>query len=530
MSHERSETQRALIQGSTLGVGVLMALAVYGMVNYLSYRHYQRADWTSSQLYTLSEKSLRVVRDLDQEIDMVVFLSPSSELYDAASELLDRYAAANPDKVHKREIDPAKNLLEAQRLVEKYSIERENVIVVATENDRRVIDEFDMAEYDYSGAQFGQGPTLQEFKGESQITSALLALAEAKKPKILFTTGHGEEPLSQAQDLRSLSQARDLLGKDNFEIEEWSSLGQTEVPTGTDLLVVAGPTTNFLPPELETFSRYLDAGGRMLLLIDPVFNQSADGLVDHGVGEWLAGYGVEIGDDIVVDPSSELPFFGPETIFTDAFGTHPIVEALEQTRTRVLLPLARSVGTADVLPDAPGGGELTVEDLVLSSAVGWGETNLAALETVAQDDDDVAGPVSLGVAVSFKVADAAGLDAEPEVSVPSEADDPEAEAEESEAIGEPADGETDARLVVLGDSDFATDAQLANGANSVLLLNVFNWLVKREKLIDIEGRRPEQTRLSLSQSELTNIYLIVLILMPALALIAGISVWRSRRR
>ncbi len=514
MSHERSETQRALIQGSTLGAGVLMALALYGMVNYLSYRHYQRADWTSSQLYTLSEKSLNVVRDLDRDVDMVLFLSPASELYDAASELVDRYAAANSARIRKREIDPAKNLLEAQRLVEKYSIERENVIVVATDDDRRVIDELDLAEYDYSGAQFGQGPTLQEFKGEGQITSALLALVESKKPKILFTTGHGEEPLSQSQDLRSLSQARDLLGRDNFEIEEWSSLGQAAVPEGTDLLVVAGPTTNFLPPELEVFSRYLDAGGRMLLLLDPVFNSSADGLVDHGVGDWLAGYGVELGENIVVDPSSDLPFFGPETIFTDSFGTHPIVEALEQTRTRVLFPLARTVGAAADLPDAPGGGELTTEDLVLSSAAGWGETDLAALEGVGQDEQDVAGPVSLGVAVSFPVA----------------AGDEEAPADDVDAADSGDVSGAEARLVVFGDSDFATDAQLANGANSVLLLNAFNWLVKREKLIDIEGRKPEQTRLSLSQPELTNIYLIVLILMPGLALVAGISMWRSRRR
>lgn len=251
----------------------------------------------------------------------------------------------------------------------------------------------------------------------------------------------------------------------------------------------------------------------MLLLLDPVFNSSADGLVDHGVGDWLASYGVEVGENIVVDPSSDLPFFGPETIFTDSFGTHPIVEALEQTRTRVLFPLARTVGVMADLPDAPGGGELTTEELVLSSAAGWGETDLAALEGVGQDDQDVAGPVSLGVAVSFAVA---GSDEGAAEEVATEDSD--------EGAG------PEARLVVFGDSDFATDAQLANGANSVLLLNAFNWLVKREKLIDIEGRKPEQTRLSLSQPELTNIYLIVLILMPGLALVAGISMWRSRRR
>ena len=209
---ERTATQRRLIHGSTLGAGVILALALFAMVNYLASRHYQRFDWTSSRLYSLSEKSLSVVRGIDREIDMVIFLNPASELYGQVDELLSRYAAANPEFIKKRVVDPARNLLEAQRLVDRYSIERENVVVVATDDDRRVIDEVDLAEYDYSGAQFGQGPTLEAFRGEQLITSALLALVEARKPKILFTTGHGEGPLDPG-DPRSLSQARDLLSR-----------------------------------------------------------------------------------------------------------------------------------------------------------------------------------------------------------------------------------------------------------------------------------------------------------------------------
>ncbi len=531
MAETSAATRRQVIQGSTVSAGVVLVLALFALVNYLALRHYQRFDWTSSQLYSLSEKSLSVVRGIDQEIDMVIFLSPASELYGPVDELLSRYAAANPERIRKREVDPAKNLLQAQRLVEQYGIERENVVVIATGDDRRVIDEYDLAEYDYSGAQMGQPPTINEFKGEQLITSALLALVEASKPKLLFTTGHGEANLERG-DGRSLSQARDLLGKDNFEIEEWSSLGKLEVPADADLVVVAGPTTNFLPPELELLSSYLDAGGRLLILLDPVFAQDARGLVDLGFTEWLAGYGIEIRDDIVVDPSSELPFFGPETIFTDAYGSHPVVEALAQRRTRVLLPLARSVSKSDA---APAGIE--INELVRTSEAGWGETDLANLEELGLDDADVQGPVSLAVAVSFEAeaedesressasAEAGGLPEE--IAVPADA---EAEAEtEAEAAGE--DEETaEARLVVFGDLDFAGDSQIANGDNAVLLLNALNWLVKREELIEIEGRRPEQTTLTLSQGELSQVYLLVLVILPGLAVALGIWVYLRRRR
>ena len=84
-----------------------------------------------------------------------------------------------------------------------------------------------------------------------------------------------------------MRQARDLLGRDNFDIEEWSSLGETEVPAGTDLIVVAGPTTGFLPPELEVLSSYLGGGGRLMILLDPVFAPGTGNMVDLGLTEWL---------------------------------------------------------------------------------------------------------------------------------------------------------------------------------------------------------------------------------------------------
>ena len=524
MGRERSETQRMWITGSTLGVGVMLALALFVLVNYLSLRHYHRFDLTSSKLYSLSEKSEKVVAALDREIEAVVFLTPDSELYTQANELLTRFEAINPQMFKKRVIDPARNLLEAQQLVERHEIEHENVIVLATDSDRRVIDEADLVEYDYSGVQFGQSPTVKEFRGEQLITSALLALVEAKKPKILFTSGHGEGRLEIGE--RSLSQARDLLGKDNFEIEEWSSLGKPEVPADTDLLVIAGPTTNFLEPELEVLSNYLDGGGRMLVFVDPVFAPGIDGLVDLGLGGWLAKYGVELRDDIVVDPTSELPFFGPETIFTDFYGSHPIVESLAETRTRVLLPLARSVSPSDSPPEG-----LEITELVRTSGDAWGETDLANLDQIDPGDDDVSGPVSLGLAVTFAVdsaGDEIGEATDAEEDLEAEIDDPDVFSLDAE--DEDGGEGLEARLVVYGDFDFATDAQVMSAANRILLLNTFNWLVKREELIDIEGKKPKQTSLSLSRTEISNVYLLVMLVMPGLAVVTGIGVYRRRRR
>ena len=84
--------------------------------------------------------------------------------------------------------------------------------------------------------------------------------------------------------------------------------------------------------------------------------------------------------------------------------------------------------------------------------------------------------------------------------------------------------------MVYGDLDFAANSQLANAANGALLLNTFNWLVQREQLISIEGRKPTETRLNLSTAELGSIQFIVMLLLPGLAIAAGISVYMRRRR
>ena len=140
----------------------------------------------------------------------------------------------------------------------------------------------------------------------------------------------------------------------------------------------------------------------------------------------------------------------------------------------------------------------------------------------------------LGVAVSFTPrADGAGTEGDgegaeegaPEGDTPVELFEPETAADAG-ADGESAD---EARLVVFGDLDFAA-AQIGSANNVYLVLNTFNWLVQREQLISIDGRKPEETKLFLTSSELLSVLGLVMLLMPGLAIVAGVSVFMRRRR
>ncbi|MCL4838919.1 MAG: Gldg family protein [Thermoanaerobaculia bacterium] len=504
------ETKRQLLWTSSVGAGVLLVAALVGFVNYFGFKYYQRFDWTRDEIYSLSEKSLGVLDALDRDVEVVVFMRPESELYGPTRELLARYAARSP-RVKVRTVDPEKNLVEAQQLVDRYQVRSLNVVVFDRGDDRRVVEEADLADYDYTALQFGGAPEMTGFQGEERFTGALLELAEARKPTILFTAGHGEASLDDFST-RGLSSAQELLGKENLEMRPWPTLGAAEVPEGTDLVVVAGPTSAFVAPELAMLSRYLERGGRILLLLDPALGEG--GLVDTGLGPWLAGYGVEVGADIVVDPANPLPFFGAETIFVQATGEHPIVRPLAQARVPVILPLARSVAPGE----APAGVEVTV--LLETSAEGWGERDLANLGAVARDASDLAGPVPLAVAAA---AERGGRGA--------------GGIEEEELEGEPG-GQGAAgpapnpgwRLVVFGDADFATNAQLASAGNPTLLANTMNWLVERPQLLGIGPKRPEQVRLSLTASQIRWVSFWVLLGLPGLAVAAGVWMHFRRRR
>ncbi len=481
--------RRQLVKTGTLSAGVLLLAALLVMVNYFGAKYYKRFDWTKSQLYSLSEKSLNVLKGLNRDVEFIVFLSPEQgELYQPTTELLARYGAAS-SRVKVKIVDAAKKPLEAQQLVQKYGVTTTGVVVTSGE-DKRVIDSNDLAELDFRTMQTTGAPQMTGFKGEQLFTSAILQLSEGRKPRILFTTGHGERSLDD-RSTRGLAGAQQLLGSDNFEVEEWASLGKPAVPAGTDLVVIAGPTGSFVPPELNALSAYLNNGGRMLVMLDPTPGPAAgSGLVDTGLEGWLARFGIQAGQNIVVDPSNPLPFFGPETIFSKEYGDHPVTRALAEGNLPVLLSVVRSMAPGS----APG---INVSELLRTSPEGWGETDLANLDKVGRDPRDLAGPVSIGT-----VAESAST----------------------------ASGKRPMRLLAIGDSDFAANQLMqANEANVVLLSNALNWLVEREALLGIPPKKTEQVKLTLTQGEF-NVVRLVAVALPLLSVIAGVVVFYRRRR
>lgn len=470
------------------------------MANWLGARHYKRWDWTTSKLYTLSEKSIDLVRGLETEVRVVVFMVPSSPLFDQAQELLERYAAVS-DKIVLEYIDPEREPLKTNALAEQFGITMADTVVFIAGDRTKYVTSEQMVEYDYSGMQYGQQPTVKAFRGEEEFTSAIQSLVVRSVPKIYFVSGHGEaSPATQGNGAlagRSLSILTDKIKKDNMVAEEVSLLGGV-VPDDADAIAIVGPTRPYTEAEIAALGDFLDEGGRLLVALDPLIE--TDGTMRQTRLEaFLADRGVMVNDDLVVDPSRKLPFFDLSAVYLTDFAQHPVTTGLEGIA--VLFTVTRSLVTDS--DDA--------RVLVETSAEGWGETDLGMLlrgEPVVFDGGiDTEGPVAAAVVV------------------------------ESAAAPEPVDGSTDpagvsetrSRLAVFGDSDFLTDVDIGNAGNEILAMNTLNWLVARDHSMGIPPRDMESMSLYIDQQKMRIILVVVLLVMPGAAIAMGILVWRRRR-
>jgi ABC-type uncharacterized transport system involved in gliding motility auxiliary subunit len=468
---------------STTALGTILVAALLLMVNWLGFRHYVRGDWTKAGIYSLSDKTVNIVKDLKDDVKIIVFMTPSTPLYSETKELLSRYQARSP-KIKAEFIDPERDMLRTQTLAKEFGVSAANTVVFSSGDRKKYVTSDQLADYDYSGMQMGQPAKMKGFKGEEQFTSAIFAVVNPKTPKIYFTSGHGElDPDSMGQD--SMSQFKEVLKRDNLELAKATLLGG-QVPADADLLVIAGPTAAFTEAEKGALKGYLDKGGRVLALLDPVLGPRSR---PSGLEDFFKAYGVQLGNDVVLDPAKRLPFVSLAAVYADEFRSHPVVDHMQ--RLAVLLPVARSVGTVT----APGA---TSTVLVVTSDQGWGETNLDALlksGEAKKDDADTKAPVPLGVAAQSE-----------------------------------ADKDKGWRLVVFGNSQFLGNTQIANAGNSNLGANAVNWLVKREAALGIAPRTPEQVHLFLSSAQIRNIFLLSLVGLPLAGIILGVVVWLRRRR
>jgi len=460
--------------GTLAAASVLVVLGILIAINYLSTKYNKRWDLTAARQFSLSDQSKKVLQDLKEPVRIRVFAR--SEDFQRFRDRLDEYTY-NSKQVTTEYIDPEKR----PGIAQQYGVTALGTVV-----------------FDYKGR-----TEKVTSEAEQELTNGLIKVVQGRQPKVYFTQGHGEKDTASA-DRAGFNGIGGALTSDNFVVDKIVLAQVTEVPADADVLVIAGPKTDFLGPELDLLKAYLARGGKLMVMLDPVLKPDAP--QPTGLQSLLKDWGVDAGNDVVLDVSGMGRLIGTDESVPVAasYPAHPITQDFNLLTA---YPLARSMS-----PIEGGANGRNAQKLIETGPRSWAETDLKSLsggQPAKMDDTDKKGPVSLGVAVSGPATNA---------PAPKEPPKP---------------GETpkqvEARIVAVGDADFASNAALGVQGNRDLFLNAVNWLAQQENLISIRAKDPEDRRITLTADQERRIFYLAVLIVPGLILLAGVQTWWRRR-
>ena len=462
------EAQRAGKYGTSALLSAVLAIAILGLLAFLSERYSYRFDWSEDSVHTLSDQSREVLAALERDVQVSAFFAAADA--PGVRDLMDRYRYAS-DALRVEYIDPN----ERPDLVATLGVNEQDlvrgILRVAIGDD--FVDVRDMTEL--------------------AITNALVKLTRDADKTVYFLDGHNERRTGGevGAEAGGFSRAAEALRNETYTVKSLLLATLGEVPEDADVLVIAGPTRPLHPQEYDALSRYVLRGGALLVMIDP---RSRTDLYDL-LREW----GIGFGDDVIVDSQHAL-FGKPTSPFAAHYAQHPITRDLREV---VLFHQARSV---EIVGDAAADYEV----IIRTGEDSWAERDLdgwLATGRAAYDEDDLPGPVPIAVAGSLSLP-----------ADPSADDGPDA----SETKGP--------RLVVFGDSDFATNEYIEGYRNRDLFVNAVNWLLGDEDAIAIRPNISRASRFRLSTEDYVAIQYFSLLVLPQAIALVGVFVWWGRRR
>ena len=469
--------------GALASASVLIVLGLLVAVNYLSSRQNKRWDLTENQLFSLSEQTVKLLKGLDAPLKFVVF--DRGDGLDRYKPVLTEYGY-HSDKVTTEYVDADKKPVQAKQ----YAVETYGTIVL-----------------EYKGRQ-----ERATSASEQELGNALVKIITGEKKKVYFVQGHGEKDHASA-DRSGYSTVSSALEKDNFGIEKLVLIQGQDVPADASVVIVAGPTADLLQLEVDMLRRYLNKGGHLLVLLDPIEKPEAEmPLLEGLVREWA----INPGRDVVVDISGMGRLFGTDDASMPVVATYPPHPITEGFRVLTAFPMSRSVAALEAT-----GGRIA-RPILETSARSWAEADvkeLLASGKVAMEVDkgDRTGPISIGAAVAAVAPDAEKADP----ATPGGA--PEDPAKKDDAK------KPETRVAVIGDSDFAANSYLGIQGNKDLFVNTVNWLAQQENLIAIRPKEASDRRVTLTAGQQSGVFWLSLLLIPVAALGAGVYTWSRRR-
>src|SRR5204863_5443042 len=91
---------------------------------------------------------------------------------------------------------------------------------------------------------------------EQDVTNGIIKVVTGQQRKVYFTQGHGERDYTSAEP-SGYNTIGAALGRENYTVDKLVIAQQGKIPDDAAVVVVAGPKTDFFPPEVDALKSYL---------------------------------------------------------------------------------------------------------------------------------------------------------------------------------------------------------------------------------------------------------------------------------
>ncbi len=439
--------------GIYVTVYILVVLAVVVGANWLANQNNKSYDATANKRFSLSDATKQTLRGLKNDINITYFDRTSA--FENARTTLDRYKDQS-SKIKVTFIDPEKKP-EIARLAHV-----QNFGTIFVDND--------------AGKKHEEAKSLTE----EEITGAIKRSMTSGVRTACFIAGSGEGSITDSER-DGYSRFKSLLEKSSgVKTKELPMLQKAEVDKECTIVVIAGPTHDYIPPVRDAMKKFIDDGGKALIMFTPaIADRGGSSEGEPELEKMVADWGITVNNDLVYDVGPYSQVFGEAAPVVGHYDSHPIVK--DMGRSATVFPLSRSL---EVKTDKG------MQKLFETSDTSFETTNLKP-PIKLNPDKDKKGPFTLGATGTVN-------------------------------------GKS--RVVVVGSSSWLSNSALSYPtANRDLGLNMVNWLTADESLISIPTKEPEDRRIMLSGRQMNLIALFSVIVLPLAVVLLGFGVWWKRR-
>ena len=471
-------TMKTTRQGLNMGVLILIAAVMLVFVNFIAGRYNKTFDFSTTEKFTLSEQSKKILDNLKNdpaEVQVKYFYKEGLEGVEAGKKIF-----SNMVKIFQDSSVEAKSKIKLE--------------IVEMNSRPKLTQEF--------GATRGSGEGFIEYKGqksrvepqganagqvnysEQDFINALIKTTRKEKKKIYFLQGHGERDVINEKNETGVSALKQMLEKNSYIVESYNTIEKGGVPQDAHVMAILNPENTFQKQEVIALQDYLTHGGALFLTFD---EKNVAGL-----GDVLKQMGVELEKNYIFNifnsPSGPVVNAQQPTVAIQYSPTSEITRFFASNASSVFLR-PQSLKMLAV----PQG--LQVDPLVKSPEASVALENFDSQQFKGQPQSYI-----LAVEVKGKLKENAGHDFS---------------------------------AVVFADTDFLSNQFIYQNSNKDLVLNAFSALAQEKDLIALAPKEPKASPMTMSVPEFNQYYKFIVVGLflpiPFIFLIISFVMWLRRR-